>query len=37
MMEPMDVMDAGRMAFCRTTPGASFGFWQPNQFPARAW
>ncbi|RKH65637.1 VOC family protein [Corallococcus interemptor] len=32
MMEPMDVMDAGRMAFCTDNTGAPFGFWQPNQF-----
>ncbi len=33
MMEPMDVMEAGRMAFCTDTTGAAFGFWQPNLFP----
>lgn len=32
MMEPMDVMDAGRMAFCTDNTGAAFGFWQPNLF-----
>ncbi|WP_167594411.1 VOC family protein [Corallococcus coralloides] len=33
MLEPMDVMDAGRMAFGADNTGAPFGFWQPNQFP----
>lgn len=32
MMEPMDVMEAGRMAFCQDPTGAAFGFWQPNKF-----
>ena len=28
MMEPMDVMDAGRMLFAADTTGATFGVWQ---------
>jgi hypothetical protein len=28
MMEPMDVMDAGRMLFATDTTGATFGVWQ---------
>ncbi|MGH3250027.1 MAG: VOC family protein, partial [Trebonia sp.] len=28
MMEPMDVMDAGRMLFAADTAGATFGVWQ---------
>jgi uncharacterized protein len=28
MMEPMDVMEEGRMAFCFDPTGAGFGFWQ---------
>jgi hypothetical protein len=30
MMPPMDVMDAGRLAFCMDPTGAAFGFWQPR-------
>lgn len=33
LMAPMDVMDAGRMAFCQDPTGVSFGLWQPKQFP----
>ncbi|MGA9524655.1 MAG: VOC family protein [Myxococcaceae bacterium] len=29
MMEPMDVMGEGRMAFCADSTGAAFGLWQP--------
>jgi hypothetical protein len=29
-MEPMDVMDAGRMAFFSDPQGATIGVWQPN-------
>ncbi|MDC0713770.1 VOC family protein [Stigmatella sp. ncwal1] len=31
-MGPMDVMDAGRMAFAMDSTGAAFGLWQKNQF-----
>ena len=31
VMEPFDVMDAGRMAVCTDPEGAAFGLWQPNQ------
>jgi uncharacterized protein len=30
-MEPMDVMDAGRMAVFADTTGAAFSVWQPNR------
>ncbi|RKH08084.1 VOC family protein [Corallococcus praedator] len=32
LLAPMDVMDAGRMAFCQDSTGVPFGLWQPNQF-----
>lgn len=32
MMEPMDVMDIGRMAFFSDPAGAAFGIWQPKSF-----
>jgi hypothetical protein len=32
MMEPMDVMDIGRMAFFADPTGAAFGVWQPKTF-----
>ena len=31
LMEPFDVMDAGRMAFCADPEGAMFCLWQPNE------
>lgn len=31
-VEPMDVMQAGRMAIMADPTGAVFGIWQPNQF-----
>jgi predicted enzyme related to lactoylglutathione lyase len=31
IMEPMDVMDQGRMAFFSDTTGAVFGVWQPKK------
>jgi uncharacterized protein len=33
MIEPMDVMDIGRMAFFVDPTGAVFGVWQPRSFP----
>jgi uncharacterized protein len=33
LMDPMDVMDAGRMAIGLDTTGASFGIWQARAFP----
>ena len=33
LMAPMDVMDAGRMAFCQDPTGVPFGLWQPKDFP----
>jgi len=32
MVEPMDVMDIGRMAFFGDPTGAAFGIWQPKSF-----
>jgi predicted enzyme related to lactoylglutathione lyase len=32
MLEPMDVMDIGRMAFFADPSGAVFGVWQPKSF-----
>jgi hypothetical protein len=32
MLEPMDVMDIGRMAFFSDPAGAVFGVWQPKSF-----
>jgi len=32
MVEPMDVMDIGRMAFFVDPTGAAFGVWQPKSF-----
>jgi predicted enzyme related to lactoylglutathione lyase len=32
LMEPFDVMDAGRMAMCTDPEGASFCFWQAKDF-----
>jgi hypothetical protein len=32
MLEPMDVMDIGRMAFFADPTGAAFGVWQPRSF-----
>jgi hypothetical protein len=32
MLEPMDVMDVGRMAFFADPTGAAFGVWQPKAF-----
>jgi predicted enzyme related to lactoylglutathione lyase len=32
MVEPMDVMDIGRMAFFSDPTGAAFGIWQPKSF-----
>lgn len=32
MLAPMDVMNAGRMAFCLDPTGAPFGLWQPKEF-----
>jgi predicted enzyme related to lactoylglutathione lyase len=32
MVEPMDVMDLGRMAFFIDPSGAAFGIWQPKTF-----
>ena len=32
MVEPMDVMDIGRMAFFVDPTGAAFGIWQPKSF-----
>jgi uncharacterized protein len=32
IVEPMDVMDIGRMAFFADTAGAAFGVWQPKSF-----
>ena len=38
LMEPMDVMDQGRMALVRDPVGAQFGLWQgPARTPARRW
>jgi uncharacterized protein len=34
--EPMDVMDAGRLAVFADPTGAAIGIWQPNQFPGAA-
>jgi hypothetical protein len=34
-MEPMDVMDAGRMAVAVDPVGAVFGVWQARAFPGR--
>jgi uncharacterized protein len=31
VMEPFDVMDAGRMAVCTDPEGAAFGIWQANE------
>lgn len=31
-MEPMDVMEIGRMAFFADPGGAVFGVWQPKSF-----
>lgn len=33
MVEPMDVMDLGRMAVFADPAGAVFGIWQPGSFP----
>lgn len=33
VVEPMDVMDIGRMAFFADPAGAVFGVWQPKTFP----
>jgi predicted enzyme related to lactoylglutathione lyase len=33
IVEPMDVMDLGRMAFFTDPTGAVFGVWQPKSFP----
>lgn len=33
VMEPMEVMDAGRMAAARDPAGAAFGIWQARAFP----
>jgi predicted enzyme related to lactoylglutathione lyase len=33
LMEPMDVMDAGRMAVIQDPVGAVISVWQPNQMP----
>ena len=33
VVEPMDVMDIGRMAFFADPTGAVFGVWQPKTFP----
>jgi predicted enzyme related to lactoylglutathione lyase len=33
VVEPMDVMDIGRMAFFADPTGAVFGVWQPKSFP----
>ena len=33
IVEPMDVMDIGRMAFFTDPGGAVFGIWQPKTFP----
>jgi predicted enzyme related to lactoylglutathione lyase len=33
IVEPMDVMDIGRMAFFADPTGAVFGIWQPKTFP----
>jgi predicted enzyme related to lactoylglutathione lyase len=33
VVEPMDVMDLGRMAFFADPTGAVFGIWQPKSFP----
>jgi uncharacterized protein len=33
MLEPMDVMDIGRMAYFSDPTGAVFGIWQPKSFP----
>jgi uncharacterized protein len=33
IVEPMDVMDIGRMAFFADPTGAAFGIWQPKSFP----
>ena len=35
-VEPMDVMDAGRMAIFGDPTGAAIGVWQSNQFPGAA-
>jgi predicted enzyme related to lactoylglutathione lyase len=32
IVEPMDVMDIGRMAFFTDPSGAAFGIWQPRRF-----
>jgi uncharacterized protein len=34
--EPMDVLDAGRLAVFADPTGAAIGIWQPNQFPGAA-
>jgi uncharacterized protein len=31
LMEPFDVLDAGRMSVCADPSGAGFSLWQPNQ------
>jgi predicted enzyme related to lactoylglutathione lyase len=36
MVEPMDVMDIGRMAFFADPTGAVFGVWQPKTFTGAA-
>jgi uncharacterized protein len=36
MLEPMDVMDLGRMAFFSDPTGAAFGVWQPGTFVGAA-
>ena len=33
LMDPMDVMDVGRMAIAMDTTGAAFGIWQARAFP----
>jgi uncharacterized protein len=33
LMDPMDVMDVGRMAIAADTTGAAFGIWQARAFP----
>ena len=35
MMEPFDVMDAGRMAVVSDPEGAVFCVWQPNEHKGR--
>ena len=37
IMEPMDVMDVGRMAVAADPGGAFFGVWQARGTPGSAW